>query len=322
MERRVMHRGGLLLAGALVLSLGRVAGAETTLTNDGFGTGGTAGFQSGFVTGEAAASRFVPEAPTQLLRIQFLFGGGGDATPRNVTIHVWDDAAGTDDPGSELYVNEFTVTPSDEALQEVDPTDGGAIDVTGPFRVGIEFQAGGLPSVARDDDGLDYPERNFIDASGMGWVRSQALGLEGDWIIRAVVATPAGADADADGDADADAGADSSAEADSSVEADADGEATGDGGGEGDAAPGCTSNTECPEAQYCGDGGTCTFDCRTSADCPGGEMSCNSLGQCVPSASGGGCTCRATPGAGGAGLMVVAFAVLGWTARRRRGSQR
>ena len=57
--------------------------------------------------------------------------------------------------------------------------------MSGPFRVGLEFTHAGLPSVARDDDGI-VPDRNFIDESTLGWVESSTLGLTGDWIIRAV----------------------------------------------------------------------------------------------------------------------------------------
>jgi len=38
--------------------------------------------------------------------------------------------------------------------------------------------------VCRDDDGI-LPNKNYIDASGLGWVESSLLGLTGDWVIRA-----------------------------------------------------------------------------------------------------------------------------------------
>jgi hypothetical protein len=110
-----------LVAAGLALLLAGSVQAQVELSNDGYVDGGLAGFQAGFVTGESAASRFVPPAPTQLLRIRFLFGGGATTDVQTVTVHVWDDAAGTDAPGAELYVNDFAVTPSDEAFQEVDP---------------------------------------------------------------------------------------------------------------------------------------------------------------------------------------------------------
>jgi MYXO-CTERM domain-containing protein len=298
-----------IVAAGLALLLAGPVEAQVELSNDGYVDGGIAAFQAGFVAGELAASRFVPPAPTQLLRIRFLFGGGTTTDVQTVTVHVWDDAAGTDEPGAELYVNDFAVGPSDEAFQEVDPTDGGAIDVTGPFRVGLEFHHDGTPSVARDDDGLDYPDRNFINASGFGWTQSNTLGMAGDWIIRAVVAEPIAGDADADGDGDADADGDAAADGD------------GDGDGDGDADSGaCTNNTQCPEGQHCDPSGFCTFDCRTDRDCPAATGTCNSLGQCITGSSDGGCGCRLAerPGPGGPLLLglILGLAVL------RRHSQR
>ena len=55
----------------------------------------------------------------------------------------------------------------------------------------------------------------------------------------------------------------------------------------------CTTDATCPAGQYCG-AGTCTFDCRTDADC-GGGATCDARGQCASAplqvqAGGGGCT--------------------------------
>lgn len=57
----------------------------------------------------------------------------------------------------------------------------------GPFRVGIELQHAGLPSVARDADGTIAPSRNFALLDGLGWVESSTLAIAGDWLLRAVV---------------------------------------------------------------------------------------------------------------------------------------
>ncbi len=48
----------------------------------------------------------------------------------------------------------------------------------------------------------------------------------------------------------------------------------------------CTSSAECPDGQYRGEGGNCTFDCREDGDCAEGEI-CNSLGKCIEKGSGG-----------------------------------
>ncbi len=160
--------------------------ADTTLQNDGFYAGAGVGFQGGFVTGEIGASRFTPPGSVQLKQVLFLFGGaGGSAT---ITLHIWDDSALRPISGVELYSNDYLLTPSDTDLQQIDLS-GESIYVSGPFRVGIQFQQDGYPSIARDDDGTITSSLNYINASGLGWYQSSLLGLTGDWIIRAVVGT-------------------------------------------------------------------------------------------------------------------------------------
>ena len=161
----------------------------TVVQNDGFTPGQSAGFQSGFVAGETAAARLLPAGPfpLQVTAVRFLFGGATGT--RTITLHVWDDPTGAAIPGTEIYSGDFEVTATDNALQELDLVPA-ALTVTGPFRVGIEFQHSGAPSVARDNDGINGG-RNFVDVMGLGWVDAAVLGVTGDWIIRAVVDTPA-----------------------------------------------------------------------------------------------------------------------------------
>jgi hypothetical protein len=273
---------GILVAVSALLLLTSTAQAQLELKNDGFVTGGTAGFQSGFVAGEIGASRFVaPDAGRQLLKVQLLFGPS--SMQRDVTLKVWDDTAGTDAPGAELYSEDFTLTGSSSAIIEIVPTTSPVL--TQQFRVGIVFTASGDPQIARDVDGNIAADRNYIFAIPGGWFRSANLGLAGDWVIRAFVnnigptpdAPPGTPDA-AGGTPDA---------------------ATGEG---------CNGNAECPAGQYCDVANhACTFDCVEETDC-GGNMTCNSLGQCVDgSGGGGGCQADAGPGAG----MLVVLGALG-----------
>src|SRR5258708_39365332 len=90
---------------------------ETVLQNDTFRGGQAAGFQAGFVTGEIAASRFLPSgSPTYIVkRIQLLFGGAPTSEP--ITLRIWNDAAGTTTPGAELFSGDFLLTGSNTALQ-------------------------------------------------------------------------------------------------------------------------------------------------------------------------------------------------------------
>lgn len=238
---------------ALFMMLSLESRADVELKNDSFQDGTLVAFHGGFVSGEVGASRFVaPSAGLQLLRVQFLFGY--DIPPQpvptiSITLKVYDDSAGTVAPGGELFSGDFTVTPSNMAMQEINlATDNVMLPMK--FRVGIMVQHSGPPSIA-DDRGGQMASANFIYAiPPNGWVASIA---NGDWIIRAFVSGGSGG-----GDA---------------------GVVTG--------SP-CNGNPDCPGGQYCDLAAhACTYDCLTSDDC-GGET-CNSLGKCVGGGGGGCC---------------------------------
>jgi hypothetical protein len=261
-----------------------VAHAELELKNDGFVTNGTAGFQSGFDPTEAGASRFVAPAPgRQLLKVQLLFGGGSTAT-RTITLKVYDDTAGTDAPGAELFSADYTLTGSDSAMQEINVA-GDNITLPAQFRVAIVMQHMGAPSIARDADGSITGDKNFLLSTQLGWVKSQVFALTGDWIIRAFISD--------------------------------DGMAAGDGAPDAGVGAACASNTTCPIGQFC-DPVThaCSLECRVDDDCGGGT--CNSLGQCVGGGEGGGC-CQSNRGSAGLPviLAVTTLALLGGWRRRR-----
>jgi hypothetical protein len=134
-----------LVSTALVL-MTATAAADVELQNDGFMSGGTAGFQGGFVSGEAGASRFhAPDAGRQVFKVHLLFGGGSTASEM-VTLKVWDDSAMTDAPGAELESADFMLTGSDVAMQELDITVDNVI-VPQVFRVGIVFSHDGAPPI-------------------------------------------------------------------------------------------------------------------------------------------------------------------------------
>lgn len=184
---RTNRLAATILATALALTFAHAALAqEIILRNDGFESGGNAVFQGGFAAGEVGASRFTPPVSSlwRINRVQLLFGGS--TASRNITLHIWEDADGTNDPGDEIYSADFTLTGSNQFLQEIVVISDN-LQVTGAFRVGIEFQVAGLPSIARDDDGTIHDSQNFILAEGFGWQRSSLFGVSGDWIIRAGV---------------------------------------------------------------------------------------------------------------------------------------
>ncbi len=158
--------------------------ATDILSNDGWSSGATAVFQGGFVVGEIAAARFIPAnaEPWDVQSIQLLFGGA--TTQQTLILKIWDDAAGTLAPGTELYSQSVQLTGGD-ALQAID-LGGAGLSIGGAFRVGLQFQYSGYPSIARDDDGSITANRNFIFTGG-SWHESELFGLSGDWILRAVV---------------------------------------------------------------------------------------------------------------------------------------
>ncbi len=278
-----------LWAALCVMSVGSVASADIELQNDSFTSGGQADFMGGFAVGEIGASRFVaPDAGRQLLKVHFLYGP--DATQRTITLNVYDDTNGTSAPGTELFTMDFQVTGSSTAMQEIDLTADNVV-VTQQFRVGIQFQDGGSPSIACDADQTNTTGRNFFyTIPPSAWSSTSGV-VPGDWIIRAVISGVGGG-----GNPDAGVPMDAPAT-----------------GGT------CSGNTQCPTGQFCDlTNHTCTFECRTSADCGGGT--CNSLGMCVNAnngGSGGGC-CEADGQRGGALASLLAFGVL-LRLRRRRG---
>lgn len=171
--------------------------AEETLQNDGFTTGAPVNFQAGFVAGEIAAARFVPQSncPCLVTRLTLLFGGGN--VTRDMGLRIWDDPAGVTLPGVELFSGTVTMTGSNVNIQEIDLSLAPVL-VQGPFRVGLEFGHSGLPSVASDLDGSIDAGANFIlaDIGALFWFQSSTLGVSGDWIIRATIDSFADADAD------------------------------------------------------------------------------------------------------------------------------
>lgn len=266
------------------------ASAQVELKNDGFVTGGTVGYQSGFCPNEVAASRFLaPAAGRQLLKVRFLFGASTET--KTITIKVWDDTNGTTVPGTELFSADYQVTGSANSIVESDLSAENIV-VPAQFRVGIMAQHMGSPFVARDSDGI-AADKNYILADAAcnaggpyTWFRSAQLALAGDWVLRAEISAGGGGLPDA-----------------------------GNGGGPDAAGAGdpCNSNAQCQLGQHCDlEQMACTFECRTADDC-GGDT-CNSLGECVPSKGGGGCGCRSADASSGWWLLI-GFAFL---ARRRR----
>ena len=284
----------VFFSGATLLFMRSADAALITLQNDGFVDMANVGFQNGFVVGEMGASTLGPVTETYTVqKVTFLYGptGGGAQT---ITLRIYADT-GADDPGTQLFDADYQITPSSDALQEIDLSADNVVVAGGSIRVAILFQNAGAPSIARDDDGDITSGKNWIFASGLGWASAGSLGVTGDWIIRAEVETMGTGTTSSSG-AGGGGGTTSSTGAGSG------------GGGDGTCTPGdtqtCVGPGACDGGQSCNDEGTAWSTC-----------------ECAEEASGcGGCKVPAEPASGegmAAGLGLLGLAA-GVTAVRRR----
>lgn len=173
----------------LALACGSDSSGPTTsvLQNDNFTSGGSPAFQGGFANGEAAAVRLGPQSAAFTIRKVFLLFGGDPAT-QTVTLTIYQDGDSLN-PGTPLFSNDYSLTGSSSAMQEIDLT-GEDIHVTANqrIRVAVGFHHVGLPSVAID--AAITSARNLIDANPGGWTLAETALLNGDFIIRAEISTP------------------------------------------------------------------------------------------------------------------------------------
>lgn len=180
------------------LVLGSSPASADTYQNDGFEDNAQVGFQGGFIVGEMAGACFDPGPdayPLQLTAIRLLFGGAALGSDLATNFRVFESGGNGTPPGDLMhFAEDIELISANDAMSELDIT-GIGLTVNSAFCVAVEFQHAGLPSVARDSDGTVNAGNNWIYAldplSGapIGWVQSNLLGLEGDWIMR-VVGTP------------------------------------------------------------------------------------------------------------------------------------
>ncbi|MBN8480961.1 MAG: DUF11 domain-containing protein [Xanthomonadales bacterium] len=177
-----------------------VPAAEVTVKNDGLTDFSAGVIQAGFVTGEKAASWLTSPCTGNLVAVQVFwrsFTGGAPITIGDaVDIH----RAGTFPTPGALAQSVLGPVLTDGVLNEYRYLDE---NNTIPLSVPVaqnetlvvaytfgEDPPGGGPSVVNDADGIQ-PNRNAIYAriapGTFAWFGSSALGVSGDWVIRAVV---------------------------------------------------------------------------------------------------------------------------------------
>ena len=187
-----MNRPLGLAAVALVLATLPGAAAlavEMTLANDSFTGVGDLMCIPGFAVEEIGAARFSPPPgsyPFTVERIQVLLCP--DGPPVDLVVKIWRDDGTSLPPGTLLWEEIVTFTPSTSYFNELDLSLDDITITAGSVRVGIEFLfAGSPPGLARDLDGIT-PQVNFIYAVPPGaWYFSEQWGVSGDWILRVVI---------------------------------------------------------------------------------------------------------------------------------------
>jgi len=199
----------ILLACAAALPAAPVGAIEKTLANDSFAGIGDLVCVQGFAVEEIGAARFTADPgdyPFTIQRIQILLCPDGPAA--DLVLKVWQDDGSSLAPGTLMWEELVTFTPSTTFLNEVDLSLDNLVIDSGSVRVGIEYFFGGSPpGIARDIDGIT-PQANFIYAIPPGsWFFSDQLGVTGDWILRVVIdandAPPIFVDGFESGDTDA-----------------------------------------------------------------------------------------------------------------------
>jgi len=171
-------------------------GAEQVVQNDSIADGGSGSIQGGFVANESAAVWLTSPCAGNIVAIQVLWlsqsGTAGQSIEDSITIF---DAGTFPVPGAVLEVLQGPVM-TDGGLNEFRFLDeNSTMPLSVPVTSGQQFVVSfkffndvvpGSASVVTDLDGCQA-SKNAINAIGIGWISSCALGVSGDFAIRAVI---------------------------------------------------------------------------------------------------------------------------------------
>jgi hypothetical protein len=142
-RRAALATGALVAMSFLPTPLDAV---EKTLQNDSFTGVGNLYCETGFVIEEIGAARFTAEPsdyPFTVERVQVLLCPDGPAA--DLVVKIWNDDGSSVAPGTLLWEEIVTFTPSTAFLNELDLSLDDITIVSGSVRVGIEFFFAGSP---------------------------------------------------------------------------------------------------------------------------------------------------------------------------------
>jgi hypothetical protein len=179
-----------------VLVAGLAQAAEVVVQNDSLSGGDTGAIQVGFDPGESAAAWLSSPCDGDIVAVQVMwrsfFGGEPQSLEDSISIY----AAGTfPTPGALLellegpvmtdgVLNEFRYIDEAQTILLSVPVTADQVFVVS-FKFANDPPALG-PSVVTDTSGCQGG-KNAVDATSLGWVNACALGVSGDFVIRAVV---------------------------------------------------------------------------------------------------------------------------------------
>lgn len=190
-----------IAAGVMAVASAFASAAEVTVKNDSLVNFGTAAIVWGFVEGEKAASWLTSPCNGTLRAVQIFWRSPSGVTGEQIHDSIEIFRGGTfPNPGAlaetiagpvltDGVLNEWRYLDENNVVPLAVPVSENETFVVS-FTFDTEPQPNVDPSVTRDTDGIQ-PNRNALYARlGPGmyvWFNSATLGLQGDWIIRAVV---------------------------------------------------------------------------------------------------------------------------------------
>jgi uncharacterized repeat protein (TIGR01451 family) len=189
----------IVCALAAAAGIDSAVAAEVTVRNDSLESFGTAVIVTGFAAGEKAASWLTSPCDGDLRAVQVLWRSNNGTSGQTIHDSIEIFRTGTfPNPGAlaetiggpvltDGVLNEYRFLDENNVVPLIVPvTEDETVVVSLTFDTAPPLPG---PSVVRDTDGIE-PARNGLYANVGGnftWFDAQALGVTGDWVIRAVI---------------------------------------------------------------------------------------------------------------------------------------